>query len=663
MRNLAIVYIKKYSKRLGQEKFLINELKTIATEIYIVCNGVQDGEILWEIDEDHFLKGEFKNRIEAYRSAYRYFEMHDMKFDDLILCDNSFFGPFVSLLKILEVMNKKDVDCWMISKYAKMFARDYKVIPAHVDSSFLYFTKKIVSKKLFIDFWSKNITQDEIVEEINLNHYLDEAGVKWTTYIEYSSLDSERTINNIEWLERLPYSMLNEYESPILKKSCFVKNDYRYTNTNEVLKACEYIKERTKFDENIIWDYLLENFDIADIIDMLHLNYVLSGERNLLPTYQNKKCAIIMHITYLNAIEESVNYIKNLPEEIDLYITTKGNECISRINSNIERVGRKNYKVLLAGERGRDVSALLVTCKDILMKYEYLCFVHDNKTRNNLGPLIIGESSMWVRWSNSIKNAEYISNVLELFEKNERLGILVPPIVYAGGSFSAIARSWATSYNATVCLAKRLGLSVNISEKRYNYSIGTTFWCRTNAMRKLFEAGLTYDDFPAEPLPTDGIISHAVERILLYVAQDAGYYAAVVENNEYASGHISDFNYMLRQILNKSMMPISGYFDVYLSNFELANLEDFVKKNVNVYIYGNGSVARDIKGLLEKWNLKYKACVISDDQEKKEKDVIYVSEIPEAKESIGIIVALTGYYQREVVPALLEKGYTNLYIV
>jgi len=114
----------------------------------------------------------------------------------------------------------------------------------------------------------------------------------------------------------LPYSMLNEYESPILKKSCFVKNDYRYTNTNEVLKACEYIKERTKFDENIIWDYLLENFDIADIIDMLHLNYVLSGERNLLPTYQNKKCAIIMHITYLNAIEESVNYIKNLPEEI-----------------------------------------------------------------------------------------------------------------------------------------------------------------------------------------------------------------------------------------------------------------------------------------------------------------------------------------------------------
>ena len=84
------------------------------------------------------------------------------------------------------------------------------------------------------------------------------------------------------------------------------------------------------------------------------------------------------------------------------------------------------------------------------------------------------------------------------------------------------------------------------------------------------------------------------------------------------------------------------------------------RSGVEAIIY-SGKYEEGIKRIKEEGIGKLKYFISMDLKE--EKDVIYFSEIQEAKESIGIIIALTGYYQREVVPALLEKGYTNLYIV
>jgi hypothetical protein len=41
---------------------------------------------------------------------------------------------------------------------------------------------------------------------------------------------------------------------------------------------------------------------------------------------------------------------------------------------------RKNCDVILKQNRGRDVSSLLVACKEYVFKYEYLCFIHDKKS-------------------------------------------------------------------------------------------------------------------------------------------------------------------------------------------------------------------------------------------------------------------------------------------
>lgn len=53
-------------------------------------------------------------------------------------------------------------------------------------------------------------------------------------------------------------------------------------------------------------------------------------------------------------------------------------------------------------------------------------------------------------------------------------------------------------------------------------SYGTFIWFKYDALKPLFELGLTDDDVPAEPLPQHTIL-HSIERILVYLAWARGY--------------------------------------------------------------------------------------------------------------------------------------------
>ena len=78
------------------------------------------------------------------------------------------------------------------------------------------------------------------------------------------------------------------------------------------------------------------------------------------------------------------------------------------------------------------------------------------------------------------------------------------------------------------------------------------FWAKTDALKKLFEHGWKYEDFPEEPLPIDGTISHAIERVLGYVAQDAGYKTGVIMTDKIAAQLLvrvqSDMRVMYEQL-------------------------------------------------------------------------------------------------------------------
>lgn len=431
-------------------------------------------------------------------------------------------------------------------------------------------------------------------------------------------------------------------------------------------KFLKYIQGLSPEENEEVWNKIIHKYEVGELRTALHLDYIFQteGENN---NILNRKIAVIAHMNYEDLIVQCFSYIAKIPEYIDIYITTKGRKNIESIRTKINELSKSNIKIIVPKDRGREISGLLVACKDILMKYDYLCFVHDKKSNRGEGYQTVGQSFCDILWENSIKNSIYIENVIQKFEDEPRLGLLAPPVPYHSKLFMVGFSGWCNSYDKTVQLAERLKLNCIIDRNRQPFVLGTTFWCRTKALRPLFEAGFDYEDFEPEPMPTDNTISHAIERILPYVAQSEGYYSGIMMTAEYASLYTCNYQYMIDAIVDKIVLN-DIFNNKYLNYSDILDKQEkvhmFAKRFSQIYIYGAGMLGKKCKDILEdEYRQKLKGFLVSDDHKMTDKlngvPVIEISQIFPAEDE-GIIVALNSENMMEVLPELKRRGFRNI---
>lgn len=261
------------------------------------------------------------------------------------------------------------------------------------------------------------------------------------------------------------------------------------------------------------------------------LVYILESNKNEEASEETLcSSAVVVNLYYEDALEFYMEYINKIPLKIDVYVISSKEVIIQKLKNN-ESI-RKDIHLIRKKNRGRDISALLVSAKSILNQYQYICFVHDKKGKEEYSK---EDALNWNLnlWENSIGTEGYIQNLLLKFEQNPNLGMMVPP--KPNGKYLGLYGEllWAGDYKNTVKLAKKLSLECIIERSIPPLTIGTVFWARTKALKKLFEIEWEYESFPDEPMSDDGEINHAIERILGYVVRDAGFDVAVAMINTY----------------------------------------------------------------------------------------------------------------------------------
>ena len=154
----------------------------------------------------------------------------------------------------------------------------------------------------------------------------------------------------------------------------------------------------------------------------------------------------------------------------------------------------------------------------------------------------------------------------------QRLGMLCVPEPFHAVYHWVPGHEWAANFRNTKKLAERLDLSVPMDKDAQPVcSFGGAFWFRPAALKKLFDYPWKYDDFPEEPLPIDGSLLHAIERIYPFVCQDAGFYPAIVMSDRLASLEYTNVRHYL-SVYNYSVLYAGFAFKDYIeaSDFYLA---------------------------------------------------------------------------------------------
>jgi rhamnosyltransferase len=408
--------------------------------------------------------------------------------------------------------------------------------------------------------------------------------------------------------------------------------------------------------------------NVFDIKRDNNLNFILSDKyvNNINYTFSKGEMAIFIHLHYEETVNDYFKYIKNIPKYIDVYITVSDKIVKAKIIECIEQYGNENCFLIDKKNRGRDISALLVACRNKLLNYEYICFAHDKKEKSNYTKT---DTQCWIEglWENTMGSSEYIHNIKQLFMNNEKLGILFPPDPLTDHISLSLVNTWYKNFDLTRSLAEELGLKCDLNKDKPPLALGTVFWCRVDALRKLFIKEWIYEDFPCEPLPHDGTISHAIERILAYVAQDAGYLAGIVMTDTYAGKQFEYRNKVLRQAFDclSEKTGIGSVSDLFHYIKKRNKVESFFNLHSETYIYGTGLWGIRSLRMMETIGKRPKAFLVSDkNRVEKAFDGIPIYELSEVEltDKCGVILAVSAKYVEEIKELLAEKNFNNFMV-
>lgn len=405
--------------------------------------------------------------------------------------------------------------------------------------------------------------------------------------------------------------------------------------------------------------------NVWNIREDKNLYYILTDkaigtERN---DYSN--VAIIAYIYYEDTIDQYLEYIKCVPNEIAVFLISSNDKTLEALLKFA--LNRNNIRVIKKKNRGRDISAFLISSREIFQKYTYVCFIHDKKAKSKEEQRQI---DFWIEnlWGNTLKSAGYIKNVLQVLEDNSNVGLLVPPEPYV---YMQSKTFWYIEYERTKELASELGLTNTIIEKEYPpITLGTVFWCRTCVMKKLFDRQWQFEDFVDEPMPGEGTVSHAIERVLAYLAQDAGYDTGTIMSEEYAKKLLMALQHEKKAAYNMLAdgMNISNPLSLWKFYIRKEQIKKYVEEHSEIYLFGAGKIGKMyLTAFREIIGCTPRAFIVTGNKLNKKNigDIPIISfETLDINPSMGIIISVGESLKDEIKKCLISKKYNEyLYIL
>lgn len=564
-RRACIYFI--YDKDGIVEDYVVHQIKALREHIeflHCVINGSlrpeEKNKLLGIVD----LVQERENKgcdIGAYKAALAFTGWEKFsEYDELVLMNNTCFGPVYPLKEAFDWSEALDVEFWALSMDTKTLHRDGLGIHNNksvicYQSYFYVLRKPLLGSKFLKEFFNEIPADASYVDSGNYYEhafpgYFEERGYRGAVYCnEAEDLNYPLLLN--------PVQLLRKYRMPLIKKRSFI---HHYTdmmnNTGgeATLRLIRFLENETDYDMNLIWKSVLRTSGLADIVRCAQLKRVLPREAICSTADSSCRLGLVYHAFYRELFDEALSFVSNFSELANILLTTGSNED-KRILEEMLSASGCSARVDVIPNRGRDISALLVNAADFVFNHDLICFAHDI-TASDIEPKSVGRSWRYKLKENTAPSKAFVRNVLDLFEKEEHLGIAFPSYPNHGYFSENLGTGWCGNFGNTQEILKKFGINTKIHEHTLCVApLGRCFWFRPVALKKIFAgpegAGWNYDDFPAEPVAANDTALAAIERSFAYFAQEAGFYPVFLYNDEYVRIELS--NLELNQSGSKEM--------------------------------------------------------------------------------------------------------------
>ncbi|GFI46431.1 hypothetical protein IMSAGC019_01745 [Lachnospiraceae bacterium] len=624
--------------------YMLGELRTCCEYLAVVCNNdvklINGSDILKQYADDIFYRenrgfdvGGFKDALCSILDKRKI-----LGYDELVLVNDSMFGPFRPMKEIFKEMEERKADFWGAAIHGEGESDFLGKITEHVQTYFMVIRSDLLHCNQFWEYWEKmpycKTFKDAIRQhEMRFTSYFSKLGYCYSALADTQINDS---VHNFTQYVYLSYELIKKRYFPFLKRQQIAYNTLKKQTQENLRLAIDYIDKETDYNVNLIWDNLIRTFNIADLQRSFHLQYIIPSHIHCtLGVAGENRIAVIIFIAYRTSAEYVLEYLQRLPNQVVICIASEYDEYLK---------GYRQKGFMCRKIHWKQRMELLIEFCDM----DYLCVLHDADMTSDLQPSYIGKSYFYNIWENMIKNEKHVAGIIEQFVSESRLGFLTPPQANFAGYFGDYGREWDENFIPVKRIAERLHLTCQMSEEIPPFQIADNFWIRGHILEKVKD--FQKRDFPYLPY------------LWSFFAQDAGYYSGIVESAEYASMNEVNMQYYLNQIAYQIRMQFGDFklFSDMKNNITLKALQSFCINYSKLYIYGAGEMAQKYKnyvpGLI--------AYVISDNQKKVDNiegiPVIYLSQMKRS-EDCGVVLCLNKRNQQQVIPLLKKYGVYNYF--
>lgn len=395
--------------------YLLKELRTSVKRLIFVCNGILSEEgrhCLDGVIDDIVMRENLGFDAGGFREVLLTFvEQNGLNdYEEIVLCNDTFFGPFVPFADIFGEMVSRKLDFWGLSAQPKsidFWSGSDNVVPAFIQSFFIVIGKKMFSDKHFVSFW-RNLEVDkwnrtQIVEkyEQRFTTYFENLGYRWGTYADNSFFEGTPEQNNFTPYLMMPYEMIRYGNCSFLKKKCITGKDiaqWMEPDNGSFAKALEYVDKNTNYDADLIREYMINNCSQDVIADKLKLSYILSDQGEDVE-FDYSRLGIVVNMKDERQLNLVSAYLDGFSEQLMVYYVG----------------GTDNPSI-------RDVlDHMPERAKFICVLQDYLDIGIGDGTDDSAYSLI----ARCIRLcDNLLYNGRYVASIINLFEQDEYLGVL-----------------------------------------------------------------------------------------------------------------------------------------------------------------------------------------------------------------------------------------------
>ncbi|WPH19228.1 rhamnan synthesis F family protein [Variovorax paradoxus] len=226
------------------------------------------------------------------------------------------------------------------------------------------------------------------------------------------------------------------------------------------------------------------------------------------------KVAVHGHFHYPELLSDFLSRLSGNRTPVDLLLTTTSAEKAAVLSDLVAKHDVSDATIMVVENRGRDIGPMLNALGASRFEhYDVIGHFH-GKRSPHVDEAIGGEWREFL-WQHLIGDDHPMMDlILKCFAENPDVGLVFPEDPHLN--------DWDQNRLHAEQLAQRMGIALPLPN-HLDFPQGTMFWARPDALKPMFDLALALDEFPSEPVPIDGTMLHALERLLPFSANKMGY--------------------------------------------------------------------------------------------------------------------------------------------